>query len=255
MFRVTTTCAKAKLLLAIFVFWGITLSAALDKNLIYQHVYGQGDYLQYASAIEPRQIRLIFEIGSRDAIDAIQLGENYHCPVYAFECNPEALKICYHNTRSYPFVTIVPYACYNETKALSFYPVVESEGGSLPVNIGASSLLKARQDGCDRFHVQGQPITVIAVRLDQWMDAHMLPAPDLICMDTQGATLQVLKGLGKYLKDVKYIITEVYLVPSYEGEALYPEIKQFLAENGFTAASEPPSNALFCDVLFINSNK
>lgn len=222
-----------------------------NKHLIYQPVYGPGNYLQYANYINSSDIKLIFEIGSRDAIDAIQLGYYYKCPVFAFECNPPALEISYHNIQDYPYVTMVPHACWNETKPLPFYPVILSHNGAYPVNIGASSLLVARKDGCDSHHIQGNPIIVQGVRLDEWMDEQQIGQVDLICMDTQGATLQVLQGLGKYLSKVKYIITEVYLSPSFVGEALYPEIKEWLEKRGFRVAQEPAGGP-FSDVLFIN---
>jgi FkbM family methyltransferase len=222
----------------------------LDDELIYQS-WGPGDYLQFAPYIDRESIRLVFEIGSRDALDAIFLGYHYHCPVFAFECNPEAIDICQKNVEKYPFVTIAPYACWNETKTVPFYPVVESDGSlSNPINIGASSLLVAREDGCDKQHKQGFPIQVQAVRLDDWMKDAGIEVVDLICMDCQGATLQVLEGLGTYLDEVKYIITEVYLKPSFEEEFLYPEINAFLSSHGFTPYNEPSGN--FCDVLFIN---
>ncbi len=222
-----------------------------DREFIYEQVYGTGDYLQYASFIDPNEIHLILEIGSRDAIDAVRLGYYYKCPVYAFECNPEALKLCAHNAKNYPYVTLVPFACWNEKKMIPFYPVVQSHGGSLPVNIGGSSLLVARKDGADAHHIQGQPIMVQAVRVDEWMDENKIKDVDLICMDCQGATLQVLKGMGDRIKKIKYIITEVYLAPSFEGEALYPEIRMWLEQQGFELAREPGGGA-FCDLLFVN---
>lgn len=221
-----------------------------DDELIYQH-WGPGDYLAFAPCIDPQSVHLILEIGSRDALDAIFLGHHYKCPVFSFECNPEALDICYKNTKKYPFVTIVPYACWNETKTLPFYPVVESNGSSSnPINIGASSLLVARKDGCDKEHRQGPPIEVQAIRLDEWMKDQKIESVDLLCMDCQGATLQVLEGLGQYLGKVKYIITEVYLTPSFEGEFLYPSISRFLLRHGFVPYNKPKGD--FCDVLFIN---
>jgi len=224
----------------------------LDDELIYQP-WGPGNYLQFASCIEPEAIRLVFEVGSRDALDAIFLGYHYNCPVFAFECNPEAIDICHQNVEKYPFVTVVPYACWNETKTLPFYPVVESNGSlSNPINIGASSLLVTRKDGCDKEHRQGPPIQVQAIRLDEWMKEKGIETVDLICLDCQGATLQVLEGLGQYLDRVKYIITEVYLNPAFEGEFLFPEISEFLLSHGFIHYNEPSGD--FCDVLFVNLN-
>jgi FkbM family methyltransferase len=224
-----------------------------DENLK-SDFYGVGDYLQYSHFIDAQQIKLIVEVGSRDAIDAIRLGYFYKCPVFAFECNPQALTHCFYNVAKYPFVRIVPVACWNENKDISFYPVIQSHGGNFPVNIGASSCLVSRKDGIDNQHKQGTPISVQAVRLDTWMSENNVQQIDLLCMDCQGATLQVLQGLGEKINRVKYLISEVYLVPSFEGETLYPGIKSFLACHGFYPKIEPPAGTHFCDILFINKN-
>ena len=50
----------------------------------------------------------------------------------------------------------------------------------------------------------------------------------------QGAELEVLKGLGRKLEDVKWIFSEVSKKNDlYEGGVLYLEIKQYLEERGF----------------------
>ncbi len=223
-----------------------------DSNFIFEPIYGNGNYLQHSNFIDKKNIKIIFEVGSRDAIDAVRLGYYYQCPVYAFECNPQAVEICNHNVKNYPFVTVVPLACWHESTTLPFYPVVESHGGTYPVNIGGSSLLKTLPNGVDAHHKQGKPTMVQAIRLDNWMEENNISQIDLLCMDTQGATLHVLQGLGEKLTKIKYIITEAYLQPSFEGEALYPEIKEMLVKAGFEVAKEPSPHAVFTDVLFIN---
>lgn len=224
-----------------------------DQRLV-RSWYGKGNYLHFANQMDASQIKVILEIGSRDAIDAIELGYHYQCPVYAFECNPEGIELCGRNATDYPYVTIVPYACWNETKCISFYPVVFSHGGKAPVNIGGSSCLRVRPDGVDSHHIQGDPIHVQAVRLDEWLQKNKIDQVDLLCMDVQGATIQVLEGMGKELNKVKYLITEVYLQPAFKGEALYPQIKEFLRGKGFDVIKEPQPNTPFEDVLFINKN-
>ena len=224
--------------------------------------WGIGNYLRFAPYIDPNEIHRIIEVGSRDAIDAILLGFLYECPVYAFECNPQGLELCYKNAEKYPYVKIVPLACWNETQAIQFFPIVPSGDGSLP-NIGASSCFSVRPGSCESAYVQGDPITVQAVRLDEWMQENETEAIDLLCLDCQGATLKVLQGLGEKLRRVKYLITEAYLVPAWEGEALYPEIRDYLEEKGFSpvvvkqnfSPEEKPPPAPFCDILFINRSR
>lgn len=221
----------------------------LDQDLI-RDFFGNGDYLKWNRYIDPQKVHQIVEVGSRDAIDSILLGYYYQCPVIAFECNPEGLERCYKNVEKYPYVTVVPMACYSETKDLLFYPVKESNGGSIPTNIGGSSLFKVREGGPEKSHKQGPPISVHATRLDTYMEENGIQEIDLLCMDVQGATLEVLKGLGEKLHHVKYIITEVYFTPAWYGETLFPEIAKFLEGYGF-ALVPTAMNGPFCDVMFI----
>lgn len=54
-------------------------------------------YFDFVSKIDKKQIKTIFELGSRDIIDAIKLHDFYNCKIYAFECNPDCLNECNKN--------------------------------------------------------------------------------------------------------------------------------------------------------------
>ena len=194
-----------------------TLSASIPKYVemwegkgqpftLHKDPWGKGDYLNplFLNHIDKNEIHFVIEIGSRDVIDALELSEYYNAHVCAFECNPQALEICSYNQNKNPNVSIIPYAAWNETKPMTFYPVIE--GGKTVFNLGASSLFKFDFQWDDYFK-QGE-ITVNAIRLDEWLTRQQYETPDLICIDAQGATLQVLQGLGKKLSQVKYIIAE-----------------------------------------------
>lgn len=219
-------------------------------QLIRDNLYGQGDYLHsnFLQFIDKNQLKFILEVGSRDAIDALDLSHFYQAHVCAFECNPRALIICHHNCNQNPNITVVPLAAWNETKPITFYPIIESDK---PFNLGASSLYKFDSHSPD-FYKQ-EEIIVQTVRLDEWLNAHQYDTPDLICIDAQGATLPILQGLGNRLSQVKYIIAEVEFVRFYDGEALYPEISTFLKQHGFKEVTQL-SNSLFANILFIREN-
>ena len=220
------------------------------SHTLIRNPYGQGVYLDraFTQHIHNDSIETILEIGSRDAIDALELSDYYRTHVYAFECNPEALKTCYHNIGNNPNVTLVPLACWDTSDKIPFYPVTASVDTQLPINIGASSCLKINPDGIDHDSIQAQTM-VTAVRLEHWMEQEKLDRIDLLCLDVQGATLQVLSGLGEHIKRTKYIITEGYHQPGYLGEALAAEIAAYLRANGFqylcAVGDSQISNALF----------
>jgi hypothetical protein len=58
-----------------------------------------GSYLDsiFTNNIQKNEIKTIFEIGSRDLIDANRLQIFYGADVYAFECNPDCLIECEKN--------------------------------------------------------------------------------------------------------------------------------------------------------------
>jgi FkbM family methyltransferase len=49
-------------------------------------------------------------------------------------------------------------------------------------------------------------------------------------LDLQGAELLALKGMGKYLNNIEYIITEVNAVETYKGCALISDLDEFLKD-------------------------
>ena len=179
------------------------------------------------------------------------MSEHYKARVYAFECNPEAMEICKHNIGKNPNITLVPLAAWDKTMPLTFYSVIP--GGQV-VCIGASSLYKFDPNGLvQNTQLQGE-ITVQGIRLDQWMDSQNIKNVDLICIDAQGASLQVLQGLSKYLPNVKYIIAEAEYQRYYLGEALYPEIARYLSSQGFSPVTELNAWGTYADVLFLRND-
>ena len=56
-------------------------------------------------------------------------------------------------------------------------------------------------------------------------------APSLIKLDIQGAELDALKGLGKYLSQVELVVTEFALLALYKNQPLFHDINTFLLAN------------------------
>lgn len=190
------------------------------------------DYLNmlFGSLLSKNQISVILEVGSRDAIDALCLSEYFKAHVYSFECNPEALQICKHNIGENPNITLIPYAVWNRASSLSFFPIIAAGQDLL---IGLSSLFRLDPIGPVENTQKQREITVEAIRLDEWMEEEKINQADLLCIDVQGGTLQVLQGLGEKLSDVKYIIAEVEYQQYYLDQVLYPEIEAYLSSYGF----------------------
>jgi hypothetical protein len=135
-------------------------------------------------------------------------------------------------------------------------------------NIGASSLFemdftssRPPSDGdYGRACVQDD-IEVECTRLDTYIkDTNKIP--NLICMDIQEAELIALKGLGDYIKNVKYIVIEASSVSTYKGGCDFFQVHDYLVSKNFRHLSNNSSSGFpqrtqyftFFDCIYINEN-
>ncbi len=63
---------------------------------------------------------------------------------------------------------------------------------------------------------------------------------DYLVLDTQGAELKCLGGLGRYIQNLRYLTVEVSTVEYYEGGAQLPELDAYLEARGFLRVSGIP---------------
>lgn len=89
------------------------------------------------------------------------------------------------------------------------------------------------------------------VRFDEWfkkMSALVVPIFideglfninnfDTLQLDTQGNEMEILKGMGEYLKNFKYLCIELSVTPVYKGETPGSEVAKWLDTQGFTLDS------------------
>lgn len=94
------------------------------------------------------------------------------------------------------------------------------------------------------------PIMVKAVRLDTFIGSGAKP-PDLLWIDTQGSEFDVLMGMGKYLKDVPIIHTELYLEQDYEDSKLFDDV-DILLDNNFELVDGNPFTGIFDNFIYVN---
>lgn len=232
-----------------------------NKSLISDRDNGEeievGVYTEepFLSILKAEKFHVVFEVGSRDGLDALRIQDAYNPDLTCvFEPNPEAVQLVQTNLEGSERIRFFAAACWNVTGSIPFYPVLFSipKGGPPERNIGASSCYRDART-CEERLFQTH-ITVEAIRLDELIAREGIGAPDLVCMDVQGATLNVLQGLGAELSNVRWVLTEAEMLTMYMGEALLPEIEQYLGSYGFSRVAEKPANEFFGDYLFKNLN-
>lgn len=205
---------------------------------------GSGGYAQFIQHIDT-PIKTVLELGSRDLDEAKWFVNNLNCHVVSWECNPEAIQKCKTNHLGYKdTITLVEKAVWSESKELTFRPVVNG-------NLGASSVFKANPHYPYENAYQQTEITVPAMRVDEWWADKDIPAPELLCMDLQGAELEALKSMGDMLDSVQYVITEGQRKRLYFDTPLISDISGYLAQYGFELHSEKLVNDWFGDYFFV----
>jgi FkbM family methyltransferase len=189
--------------------------------------------------IDKESIKIIFELGSRDLVDARKLHEYYGAVVYAFECNPDCLEACKKTAAEFTpkqaeNIHLIENAVSLENGPITFYPFDLTKYD----NMGSSSLLKidfSNRADTDPDAGRENPqksVTVEGSRLDTFCEKTGL-TPELLCMDLQGYELCALQSMGERLKSVKYIISEATIRSTYVGGANFWNIHIFLNELGF----------------------
>ena len=198
-------------------------------------------YFGFNGDIDRTKVKTIFELGSRDLIDATKLIERYDSAIcYSFECNPDCLIECRKNAGKFNEdqnnrIILVENAVSIDNKKTTFLPF----DLSIYNNMGASSMLeidfsmRSKEDpdyGIGR--VQNE-IEVDGVRIDTYMEKNNIQNIDLLCMDLQGYELQAIKSLGGKIETVKYIITECSIQSTYKGGANFYDLNAYLEKRGF----------------------
>jgi FkbM family methyltransferase len=197
-----------------------------------------GSYFNFLDKIDASEIKTIFELGSRDLLDAINLVNHYsNAIIYSFECNPDCLVECKKNISNVKNdnIILVEKAISLTDGEVTFYPFDLNKYD----NMGSSSMFKidfSKRNKDDPDYNRENPqneITVEGIRLDTFLKNNNINSIDLLCIDLQGYELNSLKSLGDYLNNVKYIITECSINSTYIGGANFVDLNNYLEKYNF----------------------
>jgi FkbM family methyltransferase len=198
----------------------------------------EGSYTQFGHYLRQRSPRTIFEVGSRDGLDAIDLSQAFRCPVFAFECNPDAIALCRRNLAAAGDhqVELVELALSERDGAIDFFPFDLTRYD----NLGASSMFlidfTTNRLPSDPDYGRGAVQTHIKVssaRGDTFCRDRQIAQVDLLCMDVQGAERLVLEGFGDALRRTTWVITETAVRSTYSGGSSFREVQDYLRLFGF----------------------
>lgn len=164
-----------------------------------------------------QQIKTIFEVGSRDGKDAIILKTAFpKAIVYAFEGHPVEYEL--HK---------------NELTRINWVNLVIS-------NIDGQCQFHSKQIGSgihslrDRGILYGKDIlTLPCNRLDTFCKKVLINSIDVVKVDVEGCTYEVLLSLGNLLSQVKILHIETETQQYFEGQHLHTDVVKLLEKNNF----------------------
>ena len=184
------------------------------------------------------------EIGSRDGHDTAFVANYWNIlpdNCYIFEAHPVCHTLI---SRTYPQFNLF------HTAITDIQGVVEFNAGIVgyETNVGISSLLDMEQGS-----FISEKVEVDGWRMDGILEYLGIPSYDLVKIDVEGASLQVLEGFGEYLQDVKFIQIELETKRVWKEQALHSEIVDYLHTKGFSVVDDVILSHDQNDTLFKNN--
>jgi len=188
----------------------------------------------------------IFDIGSRDGNDAKYLADSLNAKnVFTFEANPDCHALI---ENSYPDFKNIYGAISNYKGNANFNMVVSHDWEA----VGTSSL-KDRTD--DWYSDKAKKITVSVNTINNIIkDNNILGPFDLVKIDTEGCSFEVLEGFLDEIKNVNMFHVENETYQYWQEQKLSNEVGDFLQSKGFVLIHSYNFGENSVDEVWINGN-
>lgn len=188
--------------------------------------------------IEPK---IIFDIGAYNAKHLQELGAEFNVPkkdLYAFEAHPEMIQHCKKRTDNV------------------FHGVTADRDGWIDFN--AIDLTQNCHHGCSSVYQIDRPNKKIYLemnRIDTLILRNVIPMnPDVVKIDVEGASYEVLKGFGNFLKCVKILHVETEIVEVFPGQKLQKDIVDYMDNEGFKVVHKLHIPKCQDDLIFLRKD-
>lgn len=195
---------------------------------------------------EPRNV---FEIGSMDGADANTLSTSLGVKpenVWVFEPNETwYMKLLNKNWNVFPFVM-------SDRDAVSYFYEVAG-GGNRGVS---SSRLRNNSKEIEEGVYSAEAHTFkkvkrVFLRMETFIDLFDIEYIDVLKLDVEGCSYDVLEGFGNELTKVKIMHVEGETTAVWNGQVLYPTVKKYLEYYGFRQIKYVARNRQ-CDSIWLN---
>ncbi len=190
--------------------------------------------------IKIEEIKNIMEIGSLNGVDSLFFKSKYpESNVFCIEGLPDN-----YDTYLKDLTTITPINI-----------VVADYDGVITyhkkdINGIHGILDRGQQYGTKTLQLQCNTMKTIC-------DNYKIKSLDLVKIDVEGATFEILNSMGDMLKTIKIMHIETESYPFFTNQKLHDEVYDFLINNGFTMVDftkAPISKGYQHDSVWVNNN-
>ena len=194
-------------------------------------------------------VKVIMEIGSMDGADANELTEYYHPKrTFIIEAHP---KFAEDIGNKYPQYSVWDIAASDLDGAIDFNAVQDGSA-----NLGMSSMLE-REEKYPSYDVEYTPVRIHTFRMDTFCVMINIESIDLLKIDVEGNSYEVLEGFGDMLWFVKCIHVECEHEPVWKDQKLYADVERLLIGRGFIPVAIkigfPQSDSVWVKKEFYNA--
>jgi FkbM family methyltransferase len=208
----------------------------------------------FIKSLEPylnmEEIDIIFEIGSRDGCQSMELSDWFpNSTIHLFEPVEYSFNYCSQiQTVNRPNIKCHKMVLSDVTGKIDFYEVING-------NIGASSILEVKNnDSIILGNGKQLKIVTDSMKGDDFINEYQIPKIDLIWMDVQGAEKFVLNGFNKNIQNVKAIYTEIAMDSHYKDGTNLDDLLLYMNNQGFIPIKYigTPNQFTEFDIIFLN---
>lgn len=188
--------------------------------------------------MDTSEIKLIYDIGCLNGVDSFLLSELFDSKVIGFEGLPDNHKkhLLGKNTDKVKFYNMIIRNYDGKTKF--FHKEKNGIHGIFEQNLSKTKDILVDLD---------------CKRIDTFINENNLSVPDLVKIDVEGATLEVLESFGSLLEEIKVLQVETEEVEYFSGQTLEPEVLEYLYNKGFYSIFKSSSiNVKQNDYILLN---
>jgi FkbM family methyltransferase len=174
---------------------------------------------------------VIIDIGTRDGDDAYYLYKNLNSTrVIAIDANISAVK---NAQDKYPWMNVVYGAATHQDGDTEFH-IVKGDNKEASGTSSIFSKDKSIDPAPEYYANKIEKVTVPSTRMDTLLARLGINEKiDVVKVDTEGYSWQVLQGFGDRLKDVRLFHLETEKTSIHDDHITTEKITQFMEDNGF----------------------